>query len=149
MRYLLLSSFFVFSGCATSVEVGTPATFERFGQSRAAPASLMALIGQPAEFRDKLVRVEGYLLADWEGSFLYLTQDQCKRMTLMDGLGLVFSDQTAPNWKALESPICRLVLVEGYYRPLSPAEPSPDTVVLSTAHGAIEVTYLVTIDGGS
>lgn len=150
MRYIQILIALLLCGCVAHVEVGTRAVFAADRQSTANPASLLALFGQPASYNGKLVRVSGFLSADREGSYLFLTKDLCARDAPMDGLGVGFAEDLSPDWRALGSSDCREVLVEGIFQYFPPQEPVPNSWTIRPAHGAISpATYLVTVDDES
>jgi hypothetical protein len=148
IRIFLLSFAFIV-GCSAKNDLtfGEPARFETNHRSKAMPASIISLLGRPEIYIDKLVAVEGFLAADWEGPILFLTLELCERYSSWDGIGIIMDPMVEVDWMSLTKPDCRLVLIQGYFRPLEPREPDPAVISLRLVPAVLErVLYLATID---
>ena len=141
-RSVLCAVALALSGWTSTLSFGSPQTFQGLGMAKAYPASIIALLSQPETFEGKLVAVEGYLMAEWEGPVLYLSSEHCAAYSY-DGVGLEFSSAVAPNWKRLSRPNCRRVRVEGVYESIRYVDPSPDVYETRRTHGVLRnISYL-------
>jgi hypothetical protein len=113
---------------------------------RAFSVSVVTLLAQPKELEGKLVRVEGFLSADWEGPTLFFSSELCQTFSSFDGLGINTNGGMKVDWTALRSPDCRRVVVEGVYKAYRYEAPDQRTVSLAVVRNVLEqVTYLADI----
>lgn len=85
------------------------------GSSEAQPVSIISLIAISPELAGSLVRVEGYLAADWEGPVVFFSSESCKTYSSFDGVSLIPAEGVVIDFGAYSDPDCRRVAVTGVY----------------------------------
>ena len=142
---------FACASCATvdGPALGERATFGPHGQNRAYTVSVVALLAQPAELEGKLVRVAGYLAAEWEGPIIFLTREHCLVYSSFDGIGISLAADLDLRWSAFRKPDCRRVEVEGIYEAYRYNPPDTAVVSLFLVRNTLrDVRYIADIGGG-
>jgi len=136
------------SSCATvdSPVIGERTTFEPLGQSRAYIVSVATLFAQPTELEGKLVRIYGYLAAEWEGPIVFFTREHCQIYSSFDGIGISLAKDVEIRWNMFQKPDCRRVEVEGIYEAFSYKPPDAAVISLSSVRNVLQdVKYIADI----
>ena len=142
---------FTCCSCATveGPAYGERATFEPHGQSSAYSVSVAALLAQPTELEGKLLRIEGYLAADWEGPIIFFTREHCLVYSSFDGIAISMAAKLDVRWSAFQKPDCRRVVVEGIYKAYRYEPPDAGVISLFSIRNVLQnVSYIADIGEG-
>ncbi len=93
-----------------------------YAHASAYRTSIITLLAGRGELEGKIVQVEGYLAADWEGPIVFFSHEHCQTYSSYDGVGLILGAELSVDWSQYRDPDCRRVIVEGTYKFFSIAE---------------------------
>ncbi|MEO7325924.1 MAG: hypothetical protein ABIW82_13960 [Dokdonella sp.] len=137
--YVLLAVVLLGSGCATTAPV-------KFGTIKnvAPEASIISLLGQPSVYEGKRVEISGFLAPDWEGPTLFLTSEQCRRYSAIDGIALKLIPDIWPNLAMVQNRWCHYATVVGVFEAVPYKEPQEDVIRLGALWSGFlnDVSYL-------
>ncbi len=107
------------------------------------PASIVGLLGCPDCWKDKSIKVYGWISYDLHGSTLHMSSEHCEEHLTEYGIGVRLKlIKDSESFLASKEP-CQLAEVQGIYRPTDNREPKPGVLKYRDLWpGIVDAEYL-------
>ena len=105
------------------------------------PTSIVGLLGNPDQFSEIAVTVEGFVAYDIHGSWLFISSEHCKNFMSEYAIKLGGGDIEGFGEFIYSLRHCSPIQVSGRYFPTKERTPEPNVLVYRDSPGVMIVTY--------
>jgi hypothetical protein len=113
------------------------------GVSASVPTSIVALLGNPEKWGEKIVSVEGVLRSDFHGVILFLSSEYCQRFSSQYGVQIALENVSPKlSWEQLPTNECKFSEVQGEFINTPASEPEPNTITFRQRPGVINAQFI-------